>query len=212
MRRTREEAEQARQELLTTALRCYAERGINQVSLKAIAAEAGVTHGAFYWHFKNRDDLLIALAQSMDLPFEQHLIDQLQAIDQDALAALTHFLIDVTNDILFDPHAQQVYNLLYSRQQMLPQNDELMALLSENREEWMGYINRFLKQARKQKQLRKKTRSLPLAEMLFGEMQGVLAVCDSLHPDVPESEKRLITQLTFENTIRGLMAELRSSR
>jgi hypothetical protein len=70
----------------------------------------------------------------------------------------------------------------------------------------MGYINRFLKQARKQKQLRKKTRSLPLAEMLFGEMQGVLAVCDSLHPDVPESEKRLITQLTFENTIRGLMA------
>jgi len=206
LRRTREEAEQTRQELLMTALRCYAERGINQVSLKAIAAEAGVTHGAFYWHFKNRDDLLVALAQSLDLPFEQHLIDQLQAIDQDALMALQHFLIDVTCDILFKPHAYQVYNLLYSRQQMLPDHEELLTLLDENREEWIGYINRFLKQARKQKQLRKKTRDLPLAEMLFGEMQGVLAICTSLRKDLPEADKKSITKLTFENTIRGLAA------
>ena len=60
-RRTKEEAEQTRLLLLETALVMFAQRGITNTSLKDVAAEAGLTHGALYWHFKNKTDLVVAL-------------------------------------------------------------------------------------------------------------------------------------------------------
>jgi AcrR family transcriptional regulator len=205
LRRTREEAEQTRQELLTTAMFCYAEHGINNVSLKAIAAEAGVTHGAFYWHFKNRDDLLIALAQVVDLPFEQHLLEQLQAIEQNALEALRDFMVQVTLDVMNDRHSKAVYNLFYSRQQMLPDVEDLNEILDQNVQEWLAYIDRFLKQARKQKQVKKKTRNQPLAQMFLAQMFGVLALDMRLTPE--EMDQKALVETAFDALVQGIAAD-----
>ncbi len=61
MRRTKEEAEITRQQLLDTALRMFGEKGYEATRLADIAAESGVTRGAIYWHFKNKDDLVISM-------------------------------------------------------------------------------------------------------------------------------------------------------
>lgn len=200
-RRTPEEAEQTKQALLNIALQQYATVGIYGTSLKAIAAEAGVTHGALYWHFASRDDLIVALCESQSLPIERFYLDQLQAIDQNALEALGKFLVDSVLFISTDQRAQQIYRFFYSRRSELPQNEQLQALLIDQWELWEGYINKFLKQARKQKLIPKKTKNLPIASMLLSQVFGLLEVTSYLPQ--PVGLKKL-AELSVISTLKGL--------
>ena len=200
-RRTPEEAEQTKQALLSIALQQYATVGIYGTSLKAIAAQAGVTHGALYWHFASRDDLIVALCESQSLPIERFYLDQLQAIDQNALEALGKFLVDSVLFISTDQRAQQIYRLFYSRRSELPQNEQLQALLTDQWELWEGYVNKFLKQARKQKLIPKKTKNLPIASMLLSHVFGLLEVTSYLPQ--PVGLKKL-AELSVSSTLKGL--------
>jgi AcrR family transcriptional regulator len=51
----------AREKLLDSAARVFAERGYGATTADLVAAEAGVTKGALYWHFKNKEELFLAL-------------------------------------------------------------------------------------------------------------------------------------------------------
>jgi len=53
----------AREQLLDAAARVFAERGYRGASVEAIAAEAGVTKGALYWNFENKEDLFFSLLE-----------------------------------------------------------------------------------------------------------------------------------------------------
>jgi TetR/AcrR family acrAB operon transcriptional repressor len=57
MRRTKEEAAITRQQLLKAALVVFSAKGYAATRLEDIAAEAGVTRGAIYWHFGNKAEL-----------------------------------------------------------------------------------------------------------------------------------------------------------
>ena len=65
VRRTKEEAQETRSQILQAAEQAFYERGVARTTLADIAALAGVTRGAIYWHFSNKSDLLQAL---LDLP------------------------------------------------------------------------------------------------------------------------------------------------
>lgn len=54
---------QDRDTWLTEALELMRERGIDHVKVEPLAARLGVTKGSFYWHFKNREDLLRSLPE-----------------------------------------------------------------------------------------------------------------------------------------------------
>lgn len=66
MRRTKEEAEQTRQDLLDAALTVFSEQGYQAARLQDIASAAGTTRGAIYHHFGSKVGLyqeLMAEAQ-----------------------------------------------------------------------------------------------------------------------------------------------------
>ena len=61
-RRSRAESKRAtREALLKAGLAELVEHGLDTPSLDAICARAGFTRGAFYVHFKDRDDFLVAV-------------------------------------------------------------------------------------------------------------------------------------------------------
>jgi AcrR family transcriptional regulator len=63
-RRTRDEAQaETRRELLRAASRLFLRNGFVATSLSDIAEEAGVTKGAVYSNFANKEDLFLALLQ-----------------------------------------------------------------------------------------------------------------------------------------------------
>jgi AcrR family transcriptional regulator len=68
-RAARAEGRQAREELLTAALHVFARRGYDQAGVDEVAAEAGYSKGALYWHFSGKEDLLAALLdERIDAP------------------------------------------------------------------------------------------------------------------------------------------------
>jgi AcrR family transcriptional regulator len=71
-RAARAEGRQARHELLAAALRVFAARGYRQAGVDEIAAEAGYSKGALYWHFSGKDELLSALLEErLDAPMRE---------------------------------------------------------------------------------------------------------------------------------------------
>ena len=57
---------------MDAALRAFAERGYRQASVDEIAAAAGYSKGALYWHFSGKDDLLTALLEErIDAPMRE---------------------------------------------------------------------------------------------------------------------------------------------
>jgi AcrR family transcriptional regulator len=68
-RAARAQGREAREELVSAALRVFARRGYRQAGVDEIAAEAGYSKGALYWHFSGKEELLLALlAERVDAP------------------------------------------------------------------------------------------------------------------------------------------------
>ncbi|WP_437678948.1 TetR family transcriptional regulator [Sorangium sp. So ce131] len=61
MRRTKEEAAATREQILDAALLVFGRKGYSAATLQDVAAEAGLTRGAVYWHFKGKVELYTAL-------------------------------------------------------------------------------------------------------------------------------------------------------
>jgi AcrR family transcriptional regulator len=71
-RAARAQGREGRDELLTAALRVFARRGYGQAGVDEIAAAAGYSKGALYWHFSGKEDLLLALLEErIDAPMRE---------------------------------------------------------------------------------------------------------------------------------------------
>jgi AcrR family transcriptional regulator len=68
-RAARVSGREAREELLSAALRVFARRGYSQAGVDEVAAEAGYSKGALYWHFSGKEELLATLLEErVDAP------------------------------------------------------------------------------------------------------------------------------------------------
>lgn len=70
-RRTPEQAALTREAMIDAAERVFCEKGVARATLQEIAGAAGVTRGAFYWHFKDKGELFRAMLDRVRLPFEE---------------------------------------------------------------------------------------------------------------------------------------------
>ena len=71
-RAARAEGRAGRDELLSAALKVFARRGYKEAGVDEIAAEAGYSKGALYWHFSGKEDLLMALIEErIDRPMRE---------------------------------------------------------------------------------------------------------------------------------------------
>ena len=52
-------AVKTRQEIMNSAIKLFARRGVASTSMKQLGDAIGMTPGALYWHFKSKDDLLL---------------------------------------------------------------------------------------------------------------------------------------------------------
>src|SRR5205085_11655113 len=70
----------ARADLKETAIDCFARYGYQGTSIDRIARESGVTKGAIYYHYKDKNDLLAAAVADRVAEFE----DRVQSACRDA--------------------------------------------------------------------------------------------------------------------------------
>lgn len=113
MRRTKQESERTRQGILAAARRVFARQGVTRTTLEEIAAAAGVTRGAIYWHFTDKTELFFAMREQMAVP----MIDQidlalLRADGSDPLEGVERLLCDILESLESDVKARQTLQIM----------------------------------------------------------------------------------------------------
>lgn len=111
MRKTKEDSELTRQAILDAAERVFCERGFTATTLDAISRAAGVTRGAFYWHFKDKAEVLTALHERSFLPQEQILAAVADA-GPDPLESLLDATIDALKSFEQDEGRQRIFRIM----------------------------------------------------------------------------------------------------
>lgn len=110
-RRTKEDALATRSSLLDAAERLFQAQGVSGTSLQDIAAAAGATRGAVYWHFKDKADLFNAMMARVTLPLEEALVRERDAGDEDPLAQLRAALLGALRRTATDPRTRRVFEV-----------------------------------------------------------------------------------------------------
>ncbi len=114
-RRTKEDALKTREAILDAAVQVFSVRGVSRTTLANIAKEAGVTRGAIYWHFKNKEDLLAALWKQLLLPFEPINRAIENPDEPDPLGKLQQTHIDFFKCLKEDPRLLRLSQILLSK-------------------------------------------------------------------------------------------------
>src|SRR5262249_52172069 len=85
-----ERAEPSRH-LLAAAIDCFARFGYQGTSIHRIARHAGVTKGALYYHFRDKEELLFEAVSARVGEFEHHVLAEVGPND-DTFASLTRVI------------------------------------------------------------------------------------------------------------------------
>lgn len=88
-----------RQDWIDRGLKALAETGVETVRVEPLAKLMGVTKGSFYWHFKNREDMLEAILQEWVKRQTNSIIERVEALGGDATTKLLYlFELAVQDD------------------------------------------------------------------------------------------------------------------
>ena len=114
--------------ILETGMRLFAHKGFSSTSIQEIAAESGISKGAFYLHYKSKDDLLFSIleyifetvqssitsVENLDMPPREKFIKQLSAFFG-----------------TFIGHKE--FLIMLTKEQAIPRNEEIKELFFKKR-------------------------------------------------------------------------------
>lgn len=115
VRKTKEEAKETRQAILDAAERVFQECGVSSTSLAQIAAAAGVTRGAIYWHFKNKADLYDAMIERVFAPLEARLAEVLSQEAEDPVRMLRDLAVYFIERVAAEPQYLRVLEISWHK-------------------------------------------------------------------------------------------------
>jgi TetR/AcrR family acrAB operon transcriptional repressor len=115
-RKTKEEAERTRQQIIQAARQVFHECGVSRTSLEKIAKVAGVTRGAVYWHFANKADLFFAMREQASVPLLAQIDGLLLAEGlADPLDGIERALIEFFDTLEERPEVRQIFEIMAAR-------------------------------------------------------------------------------------------------
>lgn len=112
-RKTKEETEKTYHALLDAAQIVFVKQGVAKTTLNHIAKQAGMTRGALYWHFENKDALILALWEEHAGTLNKNMTNALTNLDKEKPAkAFRRIMQNTLQTILDDPKLSQALKII----------------------------------------------------------------------------------------------------
>lgn len=129
-RKTKEEAERTYHALLDAATTLFIRQGIAKTTLTNIATEAGMTRGAIYWHFDNKDAVIRALWERNGGTLHTKFVHELENLDPDNPVQHFRTLIkDLVQHVVTDPEIGQMFRIIVHSVEFTDEQTELQQFL-----------------------------------------------------------------------------------
>ena len=176
MRKTKTEAQKTRQHLLDAALEVFWRDGVTRASLQAIAQEAGVTRGALYWHFKNKEDLFETLFEQQYADFFAAFNDQTLRDNQDVWTHLQHNLTAMFETLATRESKHKFCNVMFSKCEHTAGNETITELACRYHRLFQKQIAYALQLSREQGRLPENTDIELVAIYLESSLVGLIKI------------------------------------
>lgn len=174
-RKTREEAEATRVQVLNAALRVFSRRGFSDASLEEIAAEAQVTRGAIYWHFDSKAELFGVLIKEKTQVVSTVFAEAFRP-DQPALSALRHLLVRSVELLSEDPDYRAVLEMSWFKVDVSGELAEAFEQKVAGVERTVGAITALIERGQQTGELRRDLDSGVTARAAYALMGGLITL------------------------------------
>jgi len=162
--------------LLDAALEVFWRDGVTRASLQAIAQEAGVTRGALYWHFKNKEDLFETLFEQQYADFFAAFNDQTLRDNQDVWTHLQHNLTTMFETLATRESKHKFCNVMFSKCEQTAGNETITELACRYHRLFQKQIAYVLQLSREQGRLPENTDIKLAAIYLESSLVGLIKI------------------------------------
>lgn len=165
-------AEATRHTILQKAFELIYVNGYQTTSIDDIIATTKVTKGAFYYHFKNKDEMGLAIINEIMKPnLIRSIVEPLQQ-EKDPLQAIYKVMYNLlmTNDFLKVEHGCPAANFT---QEMSPWNTDFNDALDELTQEWNRAIAAKIEQGKKDGIIRKDVNARQVTSFIVSGYWGI---------------------------------------
>jgi len=153
-RKTKEDAEATRAAILDAAESCFLHKGVARTALEDIAARAGHTRGAVYWHFKNKLEVFEAVMERVESPLFQELAQVASPTNVAPLETLRQFYLSAFDELTRNPHARNAVEISLLRCELGEETRSILERDQRSASQSIGRIKETLAQAKRLGQLR----------------------------------------------------------
>lgn len=174
-KRTKAAAVETREQILDAAELCFRDIGVARTTLQMVAARAGCTRGAIYWHFSEKHELLRQVIERAPLS----LFVELETINRVAepVAALRRCLLRSLDVIQGDRHLRNVIEVTLFRGEYPEELSGELALGKAAEERLLRLLRRIFESGRSRGELKTAIAPQTLACLVFCVFSGALRNC-----------------------------------
>ncbi|RMU28756.1 TetR family transcriptional regulator [Pseudomonas avellanae] len=174
VRRTKEEAQITRSQILEAAEQAFYERGVARTTLADIATLAGVTRGAIYWHFNNKADLVQAMLDSLQEPLDEMAQASESEDEEDPLGCMRNLLIHLFHELALNPKTRRINEILFHKCEFTDEMCDFRRQRQDNAIQCHDRITLGLNNAVRQGQLPQELDTGRAAVTLFSYVNGII--------------------------------------
>lgn len=176
-RRTKEEAQQTRQQIIDAARGVFHQHGVARATLEQVAKAAGLTRGAVYWHFKNKAELFFAIREDILDPLigrvDAILLSDDYANPLDAIEAAIKTLFQTLDE---EPVLRQVMEIMAVRCEQVDEFADVQTEADRPAVEFLDKVGRVYMKAADRGELRSGLSPEALALDTWAFVSGLLKI------------------------------------
>lgn len=170
-----------KEQILKAAFQCLARKGYSRLTVRDIAAEAGIGVGTLYLHFDNKQEIVKALVEQ-ERELDEAGLDgiPLEGGPLEALGAVFELLIER----LDDPDSGAVLRVDVELWAEAIHDPTAKAMFQNSRRHWLGRLSELVEEAQKAGELPARVDPAGLAQLLIAMLAG-LELMKVMQPEVP---------------------------
>lgn len=174
-RKAKEEAMVTRKKLLESALQIMSDKPYAKVSMTEIARNVGLSKGAIYWHFKNKNDVLISVIEDMLDRKEKELSVELATLR--SFTDTREYFKNQLRKPAHDDRIMKMHKLMLRREEWPARvRERVVAILRNDVEQERMIIEKLLIKSREEGDMRKDISTRELSLLITAAYYGIFVI------------------------------------
>ena len=204
MSRRKAEAERTREAILDAAETQFLAQGVSRTTLAHIAAAAGVSRGAIYWHFEDKAAVFNALLERVRVPLDEIVDEAARRLGHAPTHCLQAIAHSALSAICYNLPLQRTATIVLHRCEKLEDDHPRISMITQLSEHSKARVEQLFEQAKLNGQLR---RGLSPASARLHFHGFLIGICFDWLQDPQQFSLADEYESMVETLMRGLLVE-----